>query len=238
MQKRKQTNMAKKTPQKEVPYKKRVVPKSEQGILRTGGYYGRYNLSMGSCAVEKKYFDTTKGSATPAATGTILNLSLNLIPQGTTESSRIGRKVIVTNLYLHGQMILPTTNDETATSDTLRLIVYIDKQANGATATIGDLLQTTDWRSFRNLSNQERFVFLKDKYYDLNATVNCSATTQTTGDFAFHFKCYKKLDLPIEFSSTTGAITEIKSNNIGVACISEGGVAQINYIARIRYTDN
>lgn len=208
------------------------------GIERTGGYYGRYNLSMGGLSSEKKFWDVTKANATPATTGTILNASLNLIPQNTTESGRIGRKVLLKNIYIHGMVILPTTNDENSTSDILRLIFYIDKQANGATATVADILTSTDFRSFRNLSNTERFVILKDKFYDINAMSQASVTAQTTGDYAYHIKMYKKLDLPVEFSGTTGAITEIKSNNIGVLAISEGGVCQVGYMARIRYTDN
>lgn len=224
-------------------YNKQPVAKKRKttykpGMDRIGGYYGRYNNSSGAGNNEKKYLDTTKASTTVTTAGLILNVSLNLIPQDTTESGRIGRKVIIKNLYLHGQIILPSTNTAASTSDIIRIIYYIDKQCNGATAQVTDILTTADFRSFRNLANQERFIILKDKFYDLNAQCQASGTAQTTGDLAFHIKMYKKLDLPVEFSSTTGAITEIKSNNIGVLAISEGGVGQVGYTTRIRYTDN
>lgn len=47
---------------------------------------------------------------------------------------------------------------------------------------------------------------------------------------------YKKCNVPLEFSSTTGAITEIRSNNIGVLLISAEGTAKFDSSIRIRFT--
>jgi len=231
--KRKSTKGTQKEEKKYTPKKKLTT--SEQGIMRTGGYYGRYNNPLGNS--EKKFFDTAKALTTVANTGTILNSSLNLIVQGATESNRVGRKVVLRNIYFHGSVSLPATNVDSETSEIIRVIVYCDKQTNGAAATVTDILKDADYRSFRNLANQERFVILKDKFYDLNASCQSTVTAQTTGDFGYHIKMYKKLDIPLEFSGATGAITELKSNNIGIMAISEAGVGEINYICRVRYSD-
>jgi len=231
MQKRKQTQEEKR---KYTPKKK--ATKSEQGLLRTGGYYGRYNKPLVSTN-EKKFKDTTLAATAVPAAGVILSSSVNLIAQGTTESTRIGRKCQLRNIYIHGNISLPSTNTATQTSDIVRLIVYIDKQTNGAAAEVTDILKDADYRSFRNLANQERFVILKDKTYDISAQAQATGTAQTTGVNTYHIKMYKKLDLPIEFSSTTGAITEIKSNNIGIMAIGLSERAEVSYICRIRFDD-
>ena len=239
MQLKKRSRTAPKKEEKRV-VKKYAIPKTEQGVMRTGGYYGRYNLSMGQTSVEKKWIDYTVASTVVTTGGSIAlwttNGTLNVIPQGTGESQRVGRKVNIKNIYLHGNILLPSSNQVAATTDTFRMIVFIDKQANGATAAVLDLLTTANINSFRNLANQERFVVLKDKFYDINASTVSNATT-TTGDTQYHIKMYKKLDLPIEYSGAAGTIGEIKSNNLVMLCISEGGNVGFNYTMRIRYTD-
>lgn len=231
--------VAKKT-KRSVPYEKKYQVQ-KPGVERTGGYYGRYNNSIGMGSVEKKFFDTQRAFQIPAITGTVLNPSLNLIPQGTTESTRVGRKIMIKNLYLHGEIELPATATAASTGDIVRMIVYIDKQCNGATINITDLLEdnsaAVDVNSFRKLANQERFVVLKDKMYPINSSSG-GLTGNSSGYSVFNIKVYKKLDLPVEFSAAMGAITEIKSNNIGVICVSSKGLARVAYTSRVRYTDN
>lgn len=215
--------------------KKRKTTVARPGYQRTVGYYGRFAPSGG----ERKFFDTTRATQTVAATGTIMNLSLNLIPQGTTESTRIGRKCVIRALNLRGNYNLPGATAAANTSDILRIIVYVDKQANGATAAVTDILETASYNSFRNLAESGRFKLLYDKSHALNTMGGAgNGTTDSFGEIARPWSFNKRCMIPIEFSSTTGAITEIRSNNIGVLAISKGAVAQLDYIARVRYSDS
>ena len=161
---------------------------------------------------------------------------MNVIASGSGESQRVGRKVTLKNIYLHGELVLPSTNSVTLCTDQFRMIVFVDKQANGVIAGVTDLLQTATINSFRNLANQERFVVLKDKFYDISAQTTSNAST-TTGGTSYHIKMYKKLDLPIEYSGANGTIGEIKSNNLVMLCISRLGACTFQYTARMRYTD-
>lgn len=208
-----------------------------KGYVRTGGYYGRF---AGKNA-EKKFFDTTRASHIPAQAGTISNLSLNLIPQGTTESQRIGRKCVIKSLFIKGYILSNATSDENKTSDRMRIIVYQDKQCNGATAAVTDILETAAINSFRNLAESGRFKILKDKTY---VTGSPGGSYNGTNDLwaAKYVNLrinFANLNIPLEFNSTTGAITEIRSNNIGILALSELGTPSqtLAYTARVRFSD-
>lgn len=187
---------------------------------------------------ELKFFDTALTETQFATTAAVSFPSLNLIPQGVTESTRVGRKCTIKKLHLNFRL----TKDASATlagTDTVRVIVYVDKQANGAAATAADILEvTTDTFSYRNLANVNRFRILKDIKYQLNAQAAAGdGTTNSSVVYGKYYQCSVPLDLPIEFDSTTGAITEIKSNNIGILMIDENAGSDLKGRARVRFYD-
>lgn len=203
------------------------------GYTRQVGYYGRYNTD----SKELKFFDGVKTQQQAATTGTIYDDSLLHIVQGISESERIGRKVTVKRISMKGQIELPEQTATSAGSDRLRIVIYKDKQTNGAAATVADLLQSADIDSFRNLENSGRFQFLYDKTIAINASAAAgNGTANDSFNIVRHMKWNKELNLSIEYSSTTGAITELRSNNIGVMCISDQGRATFLYSWRARYT--
>lgn len=204
---------------------------ASKGYDRTSGYYGRFSTPGG----ENKFFDTTVGVATIGTGGTIFSSSLNLIPQGTTESSRIGRKCTVRSLSINGSFFLPGTVTAADGSDVFRLIIYLDKQCNGAAATVTDILETANIYSFNNLANSGRFRILKTKKVSMSATAGNGTSSMEKQQF---FSFTLNLNLPLEFSSTTGALTEIRSNNLGVLAISQDGKCQMAFTTRIRFSDN
>ncbi len=187
---------------------------------------------------ELKFFDTTLGSTTVATTGNILQLSLNLIPQGVTESTRVGRKCTIKHLKLRGQILLPEATASASCGDRLRLIYFVDRQANGATAAVLDILETAAINAHRNLAEQGRFLILSDRTVDYNQ--QAGGGDGTTEDYARLFRTMsftKVLNVPIEFNSTAGAITEVRSNNIGLLGISAAGDIGVSYTARVRFSD-
>lgn len=207
-----------------------------RGYLRTAGYYRGPARSTS----ELKFLDTSKAETTVANTGTILNTSLCVIPQDGTESGRVGRKVTAKSLMIRGEYTMAAPTDVGATDALCRFIVYHDKQTNGAAAGVTDILETAAYQSFNNLANKGRFRILCDKKMNLQAQgAAASGAGYTFGEQRKGFEKYLKLNLPLEYdnSATTGAITTQRSNNIGVLAISVGGVMQITYTARLRYTD-
>lgn len=209
------------------------------GVSRVSGYYGRYN-QPGSSLKEKKFFDgeLKDGPVTVSSVGVILEDSLVEIPQGTGESERLGRKCLVEGLALRGSVTSASGATPQGSDDQVRIIVYQDKQTNGAAATVTDILESADWRSFNNLANSQRFRILHTEMLTFNVTAvgQSAAGTFATLERTFMFDVYKKCNLELEFSNTTGAITELKSNNIGILAISRAGATSIDFKWRVRFT--
>ncbi len=215
----------------------RARPQVDPGRTRISGFYGRYAPLGG----EKKFFDTVRAVHQPAVAGTISNLSLNLIPQGVTESERVGRKCTISKIMLRGNITTIAATAANATSNICRVIVYEDTQANGATAAVTDILESATEQSFNNLSNSMRFRILMDKRnpgYCPSGSGRGTTDTLAFGENVQDFFWSKSCAIPIEFSATTGAITEIRSNNIGVLTIVSSAITDISYVARVRFSDS
>lgn len=212
-------------------YGKRFIP----GKSRTGGFYGRYQPG----GTEVKFHDIDIDDAVIESTGSILLDSCNKIPQGVTEIQRIGRKCTITKIAWRYQLTLPVAAAATGIpGDVIRIVLYLDKQCNGATANVLDIVNTDDWQSFNNLGNSGRFKILMDKTIDLNyiggvgdGAANDFSQVTRSGTF------YKNCNIPIEFDATTGAITEIRSNNIGILLLGREGIAGFSSKMRLRFKD-
>lgn len=220
--------------------KRRRVVRGGQGFQRVGGYYGRYAPTlrgrMAHSLGELKFFDTIRAQQSSATAGVIHNSSLVLIPQGVTESTRVGRKCTLKKLSLKGQISMGSITTIGDTENQVRFIIYLDKQCNGATAAVTDILESASVNSFRNLANSGRFQVLKDfKHVLMPRSCFAGASVPTV----VKISCNLNLNLPIEYSSTTGALTEIRSNNIGIlsVCDSALGLPSVAYTVRARFGD-
>ncbi len=207
------------------------------GVDRTGGFYGRYSGRYG----ELKFHDLNIIDAVVVNTGAVTT-SCNLIAQGVTESQRVGRKCTIKSINWHYEVTLPQSDAQATpgSSDMLRCIIYVDKQCNGATIAVNDLLESADFLHFRNLANSGRFQVLMDKMHviNYNGLGSDGAAVISQGNVLRHGTFYKACNIPIEFSDTTGVLTEIRSNNIGVLLISNAGVCGFNSKMRLRFSDS
>lgn len=191
-------------------------------------------------AQEIKFFDTATSQTPVAATGNIVSSSLCLVQQGDTSSSRDGKRITLKGLYFKGTSRLPAATSGSSSADLIRVVIYLDKQSNGAAATIANIFSTTDINSFRNVDNSKRFVILYDEVKKLQAAgVGTGATPNTvTGEDLVYWKAYVPFtEFPLNYDASTGAITDLTSGNIGVAAFSELGLANLNFNARLRFVD-
>jgi len=198
--------------------------------------YGRNGCGSG----EVKFFDIVVDDAVVAAAGTITD-SVVKIPQGITESTRVGRRICVTNIGWRYRSAVPGLAAQATPpdGDTVRVILFVDHQCNGATTTVISILELASYQAFNNLSNKGRFTILMDRTFDLNYLAGVGITASQ--DYAANLMngtFFKRCSIPIEYSAATGGITEIKTNNIGVLLISSKGKANFESVMRIRFTDN
>ncbi len=203
--------------------------------------YGRYAAR----GAELKFFDTQKAQTNVNSTGTVLDDSVNHIAQGVTENDRLGRKCTIKGVHFKG---VYNNNLATALADTkqgVRIIIVVDKQTNGTAVTVADYLEDitefNGYNSFRNLSNSGRFNVLMDKRFNIviPAVAQTAAGTFSTYVTNYKWEFNKRINIPIEFSGTTGAIGEIRSNNIAIFAIAHDttNLPQVGYTCRVRFSD-
>ena len=214
-------------------YKKpRIVP----GYTRSSGFFGRFKGSDR----EMKFHDIDVDDAVIAAGGTIAEDSCVVIPQGVTESQRVGRQAHIKKIQWRWELVLPTTPTAANTCDIVRIILYWDRQTNGAAAGVTDILEANDFQSFNNLAHRKRFKILYDKTIPIHSFAGSGRGTTDTLSYGCTIKAgtyFKKCHIDIEYDSTTGAITEQVSNNIGVLLLSSGGKTAFTSKMRLRFTD-
>ncbi len=211
-----------------------------RGFDRTGGFFGRFRgrrALNGNVGAELKFHDVDIDQAAIATGGTVFITAVG-IAQGTGESERIGRKVTIRSINWRMNILLPNAANLTSTNDEVRVILFLDKQANGATATVTGILESANYQSFNNLANKSRFRTLMDRVYDMNAQAGAGdGTANDAAGVVMHDALFKKVNIPIEFDSTAGAITEIRSNNIGVLLISKSARCTLDSKMRMRFSD-
>lgn len=188
-----------------------------------------------------KFLDSIFNVAPVLGPGSTVADSINEIVQGTGESERIGRKVTLKGIYWRGLVSLvpnPVVAPAQA-KDVYRFILYLDKQANGQLAAPADIYNATNlgFQSFRELANTQRFRILVDQTRSITAAAGATGV----GPYItpeHNIIGGKRCNIPIEFSGNTGAIAEIRSNNIGILMFSAGGVnLDVSFNIRIRYSD-
>lgn len=183
-----------------------------RGFTRSGGFYGRFGggaRRLGNIE-ENKFLDTTLGfnfdtTAEVPATG-----QLALIPQDDTQSGRDGRRCIINSIHIRANLTL-VPGAAALPSGITKLILVQDTQTNGAAAAVADVFTGSLSTSMLNLSNSMRFKILKSWTHSWNP--KAGVTTAFNND-AKHIDKFIKCNIPLEFNGATGAITEMKSNNI------------------------
>ncbi len=213
---------------------------SQRGHLRVGGYYGRF-----ANGGELKFHDIAVDDAVVAATGDIQNGgTINIIPQGVLENNRVGRKCCLKKIMCKYGITLPEQDAvaDPAGGDVVRVMIYVDKQCNGATATVANILASASYHSYRALENSGRFVMLCDKTHVINYRTLASdgAGVVSQGQVIQEYTFFKNITVPIEYdnSAATGVLTTIRTNNIGVLLISKNGIAGADMDFRIRFSDS
>ncbi len=191
---------------------------------------------------EMKFHDLDIDDAVVAVNGTIAQVSCVTIAEGNGENERIGRKLTIKKIMWRYDLNLPTTVTAANTSDSVRVILYQDRQANGATAAVTGILKSNDFQSFNLLANSKRFIILMDRTHHLNSGAGSGQGTTAALSYAEareDFTFFKDCSIEIEYDSTAtdGTIGTVRSNNIGVLLLGKSGLINFSSKMRLRYSD-
>lgn len=161
---------------------------------------------------------------------------LNLIPQGVTESTRVGRLCTIKSIQLRGWVNWAPAGAVASSAQYLYLV--LDTQTNGAAAAVTDVLTSNNISTaLINLNNSQRFRILKRFVFPMTSQAGVSGAY---GSVVCPIDYFKKLDIALDFSSTTGALTEIRSNNLFLLAGSDTNsddVAGFAGTCRVRFAD-
>lgn len=172
---------------------------------------------MPGSMVERKYIDATVTSAFVSTTASIDHISA--ITQGPGAIQRIGSKVLIRSIQCKGCFRQENAVDGAVSLNSppqsIRLLVIIDKQPNGATPAITDVLESNSVFSPINMAYRDRFIVVKDKLLTLGGV----ATTATANQISYGGECikninfYKKLRFVMTFANVaTGTIADVRTN--------------------------
>lgn len=201
------------------------------GTIATGGWKNKGELKTVDLDTANYQFDTT-GSVTP----------LNLIAQGTDNTTREGRQVVITSCHIRA-LIQPT---QAASQPSLcRWLLVWDKQPNGALATVANILKqdsgsVSSSQNPLNLDNRERFIVLRDKGYS-TGNQNLTATTAVADSTTYYVNEYVKINAKTTFSGTTAAIGSIATGALLLVTIGNRASPNAYLLGagtRTRFTDN
>jgi len=187
-------------------------------------------------APELKFYDTDV-----AATWNLVpqTTQLCLVGQGDTQSTRTGNQISVRHVSLHAVVtVTPIVN--TVIYGYTAMYVILDKQCNGAALSNTELIQEsgTDFvTGYMLMANSERFEILAEQvlWWDKPAGIQSEGYNLQVQ----RLKIELPVNIPITYSGTTGAVTEIRSNNICLYFVSGGGNIHTTAVtlgrARIRF---
>lgn len=218
-----------------------ITPASQVATVIPGTYRTSNLWAMGvRGSGESKYYDFRDDGTFSANTWKIQ--SLITIPSGDTATSRDGRMATVTNFHINGYLV-----GNAGGYVVHRVVVLIDKQANGALPSASDVFITTATTggsvsglyAYRNLDNTTRFEILYDKKHIVAPSIAGMANPPVK-----QFKISRKKTFNVEWSGTSGATSTIRSNNLVVMTFVNGDVVPTSpnddkwrWLARVRYLD-
>lgn len=219
------------------PYRRRRYSgrKRRRGNYRTGGYKG----------VEKKFKDLAISLPTDGLTtnwvlqdDATFDETLVGIPQGTSQSQRIGRIAFIHSIQIRGFLESAAHVHAGYLGQFVRVIIYVDKQTNKAAPLATTIMESNDIKGFRKLENVQRFSILYDGKFNLNAhTQDGTNFPAKSIPFSFYKKFYKPLQ--INYDGITGAMGEMTENNVNMMIVPEQitPVVTLDANVRVRYTD-
>jgi len=214
------------------------------GFDRTGGAYKRALYNPNADKAEVKNYDVlntvalTLANPLSVSQSAITGGALELLTQGVGESQRIGRKICVKNFHLRGNCeFVPQAASQGWDRATIMLV--LDTQCNGAFPANPptDMFQSTNPSAWMlNLDNTNRFRILKTWSHDFNATVQ-DVGGLTLANQVAHVDMFVPMNMEVMYSANTGAIAEIRDNNLFLAYGSTNGECVFGGSSRVRFTD-
>lgn len=189
---------------------------------------------------ERKYLDTQSSLLAPGTTAVVASDYFQLIPRSTDASGRIGQACTLERIQINGS-IRHLPGAAANPSDVLYMWLVLDKECNGATATLSDMFVGTAPEFLHmNIGNSNRFSILKKWIVPLNVQGGERNSTSSL-NIALPWEAYIKCKIPLRWNSgdTTGAATNLLMNRFYIVhgVMNNAGLTSVDCNIRVRYKD-
>lgn len=181
---------------------------------------------------EKKYVTVTGRSLTNIPTsGSTLALGLEGIIQGTSDSTRTGNMI-------HTKSLATRLSFSDSSCGWVRVTLVWDHQCNGTLGSVTDVFTAAAPDSTFNANTVRghgggRFTIVDDRVLTVQPTVS-GATT-----FVQYNHVWKKpASATVVYNASTGAVTDLTSNNCFIVAISNNGTIDCGGQVQWEYDDN
>jgi len=173
------------------------------------------------------HYKDTSFNPTIINTGNITFVTSGLA-QGDGVSDRTGNSILLKSIFMRGTINMSSS----ATTTFVRLLFFLDKENDGATPAVTDVLASADYKSNYNLLQAKRFVALSDKTYTLDVV---------TGPRAFSWKkLLKPPQTHVKFGGNTGNVADAREGHIFLLAITNESVnfPTAPFFGRVKWFDN
>lgn len=147
------------------------------------------------------------------------------------QNNHVARKIAMKSIFVRYSCSLAATS---VGGSPARILIVYDKQTNGATPAITDVLIGNDFNAPMNLDNADRFIVLMDEITDPVSVQNNYSVAKTR---------YKKIGLETVYASgaNAGTVADIKTGGVFAFIAQTGGitvaVGSVLSLTRIKFTD-
>jgi hypothetical protein len=172
---------------------------------------------------------------------------LNGIAQGDDQDQRIGRVTYLKSIHLKGRVVFAAafTAGVAPITHKVRLLLVLDKQANGASITASNVLSDPgatgmDVEAHYKPENVSRFTILRD--FTLDEGVNAgfydgSQLGKTATVRSFSIDHTFKSPLKVVHVGATDTFGTITTNQIHLIALADNTSSQLRYVSRVHFYD-
>lgn len=224
-------------------------------IFRSWGGQSKLRRRRGLWKPERKYYDVIhygRGLGTGLFFGSTFQYTtantktlvlLNGIAQGTTAIARIGEQVTWTSVFIRGCITTPPGDISlTSYSNCVKVVLFRDRQANGSTPAITDLLEiyagVDPALCYNALTYRNRFKVIAEKKMILIGGTNANK---------YYYEFVSTKPFKTTYTGSGSAVTDVRTNSLWLACIDELAVSAVDpdtshvfhssFNARMRFID-
>lgn len=184
----------------------------------------RLTLTVPPTIRDLQYYDVAGTINTNAATW--IYSQLFLPTQGTGSTNRYGDKTIAKSMQFFIYV-------STASAVPIRVVIFYDKQPNGANPTSPAPMLTASTEAFKDPDLRERFQILRD-FWIGNGTNQPIASGEHRG--CNHQRGYVRLDNISQFNGNAGSTTDIQTGSFVMAAYNGASTTgAITYSSRILF---